>query len=91
MTARRNLNIGRSRSHAAKPYAAKAYGEKPWAEPEDPMTAAQAAELKALAEEAGEPDAYEDAITKSEAELRINALRAKLAYDRARRFDKFRS
>jgi hypothetical protein len=85
MSVRRDLNAGRSRRQAAKPGA-----DQLQAGPEEQMTSPQASELKALAEEAGEVDAYEDAISASEAALRINALRAKLAHERANRFGKFR-
>ena len=54
------------------------------------MTHAQSSELKALAEEAGEPDAFDESISKAEATLRITALRAKLAHERNKRFDRFR-
>ncbi|MGP0093484.1 MAG: DUF3072 domain-containing protein [Xanthobacteraceae bacterium] len=43
-----------------------------------PMTAAQAAELKGLAEEGLEPDAFDPSLTELEASKRIKALRAKL-------------
>jgi hypothetical protein len=42
------------------------------------MTAAQAAELKGLAEEALESDAFGASLTKAEAAKRIKALKAKL-------------
>ncbi len=42
------------------------------------MTAAQAAELKGLAEEGLEPDAFDPSLTELEASKRIKALRAKL-------------
>jgi hypothetical protein len=43
-----------------------------------PMTAAQLAELKQLAEDAFEPDAFGPHLTQSEAAKRIVALKAKL-------------
>jgi hypothetical protein len=45
---------------------------------QEPMTAAQAAELKELAERALESDAFGPSLTKGEAAVRIKALRAKL-------------
>ena len=44
----------------------------------EPMTRAQASELKALAEQAFELDAYQERLSASEASRRIGALRAKL-------------
>jgi len=44
----------------------------------DGMTPQQASELKALAEEAFEPEAYRDHPSQAEALRRIEALRAKL-------------
>jgi hypothetical protein len=44
----------------------------------EPMTAAQAARLKQLAEQAFEPDAYEPTLERAEAARRIAALEAKL-------------
>jgi hypothetical protein len=44
----------------------------------DPMTDAQALDLKALSEAAFEPEAYKPHLTSIEAAQRINALRAKL-------------
>ena len=44
----------------------------------DGMTPQQASELKALAEEAFEREAYRDRLSQSEARRRIEALRAKL-------------
>jgi hypothetical protein len=45
---------------------------------QEPMTAAQAAELKGLAEKALELDAFGPSLTMAEAAKRINALKAKL-------------
>ena len=45
---------------------------------QESMTAAQAAELKALAAEAFEPDAFDLSLTEAEAAERIAALKAKL-------------
>lgn len=46
--------------------------------PREPMTAAQAAELKRLAGEGREPEAFAPSLTKAEAAERIKALKAKL-------------
>jgi hypothetical protein len=45
---------------------------------QEPMTAAQAAELKGLAKEGLEPDAFDPSLTEAEASKRIKALKAKL-------------
>lgn len=42
------------------------------------MTPAQASYLKTLAEQADDPDAYADGLSKAEASKRIGALREKL-------------
>ncbi|QDA36545.1 DUF3072 domain-containing protein [Paracoccus liaowanqingii] len=49
-----------------------------WVSGDDPMTGAQASYLKTLSEQAHEPDAFDDAISKAEASKRIDALKAKL-------------
>jgi hypothetical protein len=49
-----------------------------WVSGDDPMTAAQASYLKTLSEQALEPEAFSDKLTKAEASRRIDALRAKL-------------
>ncbi|TJW51981.1 MAG: DUF3072 domain-containing protein [Mesorhizobium sp.] len=49
-----------------------------WVSGDDPMTPAQASYLKTLAEQAHDPDAYADGISKAEASKRIDALREKL-------------
>ncbi len=49
-----------------------------WVSGQEPMTGAQASYLKTLAEEAREPDAYDDTLTKAEASKRIDMLKAKL-------------
>ena len=43
-----------------------------------PMSAAQAAELRQLAYDAYEPDAFQERLTAAEAERRIETLKAKL-------------
>ncbi len=47
-----------------------------WVSGGDPMTGAQASYLKTLSEECGQPEAYEDGLTKAEASKRIDALKA---------------
>jgi hypothetical protein len=49
-----------------------------WVSGDDPMTPSQASYLKTLAEQANDPDAYADGISKAEASKRIDALRMKL-------------
>ena len=49
-----------------------------WVSGDDPMTGAQASYLKTLAEEAREPDAFSEHLSKAEASKRIAALKAKL-------------
>jgi hypothetical protein len=53
-----------------------------WVSGDDPMTASQASYLKTLSEEAADPDAYDENLTKAEASKRIDALsRRSLAQD----------
>jgi hypothetical protein len=49
-----------------------------WVSGDDPMTPAQGSYLKTLSEQALEPQAYDETLTKAEASKRIDALRAKL-------------
>jgi Protein of unknown function (DUF3072) len=49
-----------------------------WVSGDEPMTGAQASYLKTLAEQAHEPDAFSENLTKAEASKRIDALKAKL-------------
>ncbi|MEE4538919.1 MAG: DUF3072 domain-containing protein [Erythrobacter sp.] len=48
-----------------------------WTTGDEPMTGAQASYLKTLAEEAGEPGAYDAELTKAEASKRIDKLQGK--------------
>ncbi|KPF91298.1 DUF3072 domain-containing protein [Rhodopseudomonas palustris] len=48
-----------------------------WVSGDEPMTGAQASYLKTLSEQAHDPDAYQDDLTKAEASKRIDALREK--------------
>ncbi|CAH2407093.1 hypothetical protein MES5069_550134 [Mesorhizobium escarrei] len=49
-----------------------------WISGDDPMTPAQASYLKTLAEQADDPDAYADGLSKAEASKRIDALRGEV-------------
>jgi hypothetical protein len=49
-----------------------------WVSGDDPITGAQASYLKTLSEQALEPQAFDETITKAEASKRIDALKAKL-------------
>lgn len=49
-----------------------------WVSGDDPMTGAQASYLKTLSEQAHQPDAYDESISKAEASTRIDALKAQL-------------
>ena len=46
-----------------------------WVSGDEPMTGAQASYLKTLSEEAGDPDAYDENLSKAEASKRIDALK----------------
>ena len=48
---------------------------------DDSMTGAQASYLKILSEEAGDPDAYDESLTKAEASKRIDALKQELGLE----------
>ena len=52
-----------------------------WVSGDDPMTGAQASYLKTLSEQAEEPDAFDQDISKAEASKRIDALKSKLNID----------
>jgi hypothetical protein len=52
-----------------------------WVSGEEPMTGAQASYLKTLSEEAGDPDAYDENLTKAEASKRIDALKQELGLE----------
>ena len=45
-----------------------------WTTGDEAMTGAQASYLKTLSEEAGQPEAYDEGLTKAEASERIDAL-----------------
>lgn len=49
-----------------------------WVSGGDPMTGAQSSYLKTLSEEAHDPQAFDETLTKAEASKRIDALKAKL-------------
>jgi len=52
-----------------------------WVSGDDPMTGAQASYLKTLSEEARDPDAYDENLTKAEASKRIDALKEELGLE----------
>lgn len=49
-----------------------------WVSGDEPMTGAQMSYLKTLSEQAHEPDAYAEDLSKAEASKRIDMLKAKL-------------
>jgi len=49
-----------------------------WVSGDEPMTGAQASYLKTLSEQAHEPDAFDEKLTKAEASKQINRLREKV-------------
>jgi len=49
-----------------------------WVSGGEPMTGAQASYLKTLSEQAHEPDAFNEALTKAEASKEIDRLREKV-------------
>lgn len=49
-----------------------------WVSGDEPMTGAQRSYLKTLSEQAHEPDAYGEELSKAEASVRIDALKDKL-------------
>jgi Protein of unknown function (DUF3072) len=53
-----------------------------WVSGDEPMTGAQASYLKTLSEQAHEPDAFSDKLTKAQASKEIDRLKAKLEYTR---------
>ncbi|SEG63826.1 DUF3072 domain-containing protein [Bosea lathyri] len=55
--------------------------EKPpenWVSGDDPMTGAQTSYLKTLSEQAKQPEQFDNALSKAEASMRIDALKAAL-------------
>ncbi|WP_028034719.1 DUF3072 domain-containing protein [Chelativorans sp. J32] len=53
-----------------------------WISGDEPMTGAQASYLKTLAEQANEPEAYAEDLTKAEASKRIDELKRKLGLEK---------
>jgi hypothetical protein len=49
-----------------------------WVSGDEPMTGAQASYLKTLSEQAHDPEAFEEGLTKAEASKRIDALKERL-------------
>lgn len=56
-----------------------------WVSGGEPMTGAQASYLKTLSEQAHEPQAFDQNLTKAEASQRIDALKARLQLDEPKR------
>ena len=54
-----------------------------WVSGDDPMTDAQASYLKTLSEQAHDPEAFSDKLSKAEASKRVDALKAKIEQERA--------
>jgi hypothetical protein len=52
-----------------------------WVSGDEPMTGAQASYLKTLCEQAGDPDAFEENLTKAEASKRIDELKEELGLE----------
>jgi hypothetical protein len=52
-----------------------------WVSGDEPMTGAQASYLKTLSEQADEPDAFDERLTKAEASKAIDRLREKIGLD----------
>ncbi len=49
-----------------------------WVSGDEPMTGAQSSYLKTLLEEAGDPNAWQEGLTKAEASIRIDQLKKRL-------------
>lgn len=49
-----------------------------WVSGDEPMTGAQASYLKTLSEQARDPEAFDETLTKAEASKRIDTLKAKI-------------
>ncbi|TRC78529.1 DUF3072 domain-containing protein [Mesorhizobium sp. WSM4310] len=52
-----------------------------WVSGDEPMTGAQASYLKTLCEQAKDPHAFDDTLTKAEASIRIDRLKEQLGLD----------
>jgi hypothetical protein len=52
-----------------------------WVSGDDPMTGAQASYLKTLCEQAGNPEAFNENLTKAEASKRIDELKEELGIE----------
>jgi len=55
-----------------------------WVSGDEPMTGAQSSYLKTLSEEADDPAAFQESLTKAEASKRIDALKMKIERMRQR-------
>jgi DUF3072 family protein len=49
-----------------------------WVSGDEPMTGAQSSYLKTLSEEAADPNAWQEGLTKAEASIRIDQLKKRL-------------
>ena len=49
-----------------------------WVSGDEPMTGAQSSYLKTLSEEAGDPAAWQEGLTKAQASIRIDQLKKRL-------------
>jgi hypothetical protein len=80
MSSRRNLrtDISDNPKLEKNPPSNMAKDPDDWVSGDEPMTGAQASYLKTLSEEAQEPEAFSEHLSKAEASKRIDALKAKL-------------
>lgn len=53
-----------------------------WTTGDEPMTGAQASYLKTLSEQARDPEAFEEGLSKAEASKRIDGLRGRLGREK---------
>jgi hypothetical protein len=69
-----------AKTQAARPAAMSNIEKDPddWKTGDEPMTGAQASYLHTLADQAHQPEAIDEALTKAEASKRIDALREKV-------------
>ena len=77
---RRSLHVHESQAGPEPPTNTEKQPDE-WVSGDDSMTGAQASYLKILSEEAGDPDAYDENLTKAEASKRIDALKQELGLE----------
>jgi Protein of unknown function (DUF3072) len=75
MSARKKPNAGENPKVNPDPRSNTEKDPNDWVSGDEPMMGAQASYLKTLSEEAGDPQAFDPALTKAEASKRIDALR----------------